>query len=264
MSPPSPSAARRSDAGHEAAHEATGPAVKPQEDEQEEEGEEEEEEELMFAFEADAAEPELQRARATPALFRSISDVHPLSRPANPLAAVLQREAEAEPDAEAEAELAGWPAARFRSFAADALDFNGRRKRKAAAEAPGALQQLATRVIRPVPKRARLDRSATAPPCFMRAPSPAGRPLSRSSSSEPGDDRPEPSACIAIPASAFRPIRPASSSLAGSAHSSASSAKSWTSAFCRRSLDVSSPVRSRLGDLVLGSSAARTASFDAS
>lgn len=255
MGTPSPSSVSTDQAERQPERE-DAPDVK-KEGEQEEE--EEEEEELMFPFESEEPEESLH---APPAMFRSISDFHPLSRPSNPLAAVLAREGEAERE--------DAPPASFRSFDRRVFDFNGRHKRKAS-EAPAVL--MVTPVVRPVPKRARLDRSATAPPSFMRAPSPAGQPLSRSSSNEAckecdelGDAssfRPL-SASIAIPASTFRPIRPAGSSLADSNHSSASSSKSWTGSFCRRSLDVSSPVRSRLADLVISSSASRTASFDGS
>lgn len=221
----------------------------PPEDEREDE-----DEELMFSFEPDT--------------FRSLSELPPLPRPSNPLAAVLAQ------DQNQNQQLA--PV--FRSFADD---FNGRRKRSrepsssSPSSSPFQFPAVVTPVVRPIPKRARLDaRSATAPASFMRAPSPAGQPLSRSSSNEPSKDKDKDkeedkgcsfrplSASIAIPGASFRPIRPASTGLVGSTHSSASasSAKSWAGNFCRRSLDVGSPVRTRLSDLVISSSGSREGS----
>lgn len=242
--------------------------IEAEEDEREPtRAEDDEDEELMFAFDQDA-DAAVDRLRPqTPTLFRSISDFQPLERPANPLAAVLQDESRRRRDDEDGDGRHGEPRPFFRALH-EPFDFNGRRKRKARDTPVIAV----TPIIRPIPKRARLDlnRSATAPANLMRAPSPSGQPLSRSSSNEAPRDSEEKeplgrplSASIAIPASTFRPIRPASS-LAGSTHSSASSSKSWAANFCRRSLDVSSPVRSRLNDLVLGSSAGRTTSFDGS
>ncbi|KAE8888732.1 hypothetical protein PF005_g7293 [Phytophthora fragariae] len=237
---------------------------------------EEEDEELMFAFEEEQQQEEVAVAPLTPRLrsggsriFHSIDDVD-VERPANPMAAVLARrealrkrsreddEELEEPEALDADYLTEKPVAVFRPVAS--------RKRKTF-DLPTGL----ARVIRPVAKRPKsnaYERSVTAPACLM-----GNLSLHRSRDQQQEDDAiPEledeadktfRSASINIPDS-FQPIHwPGDAAVSCSSgrersHSvSSSSSKSWASGlglFCRRSMDVSSPLRVHFSDLVLRSS----------
>lgn len=211
-----------------------------------------EDEELMFAFEEQDASP----------VFHSIDGID-FERPANPVASLLDRldsnkrgredEEEEEPEADLTEE---------KSAVTPVLS----RKRKTL-ELPNA----PARVIRPVAKRFKsnvYERSMTAPACLMNNLS-----LHRTTESEAipeleneGGNSPTPfrSASINIPDS-FQPIHwpgdAAVSRNSGSLScSSSSSSKSWTGLLCRRSLDVSSPLRVHFNDLVLHSSGSYTGS----
>ncbi|OWZ06603.1 hypothetical protein PHMEG_00021121 [Phytophthora megakarya] len=218
----------------------------------------EEDEELMFAFEEqdDALSPRLHSEGSQ--LFHSIDGVD-FERPANPVAATLERQEELN--------------SRKRRYedAPDLIEEKAAvtpvlsRKHKTF-ELPNA----PARIIRPVAKRLKSnahERPITAPACLM-----GNLSLHRTR------DQPQVipqveietdhvqfrSASINIPDS-FQPIHwPGDAAVSRSGRdrsyscSSSSSSKSWTSGlglFCRRSLDVSSPLRMHLNDLVLHSSA---------
>ncbi|KAG7396706.1 hypothetical protein PHYBOEH_001874 [Phytophthora boehmeriae] len=233
-----------------------------------------EDEELMFAFEDqdDAFSPRLHSGGSQ--IFHSIDGVE-VERPANPLAAVLERQAakeakkrgreeddEDEPEAQETADL-------FEEKPAV------NRKRKTF-ERPTVA---ATQVVRPTAKRYKSERSTTAPACLM------GN-LSLHRTWEPPQEIPElgrgeadkgplRSASINIPHK-FQPIHwpgdaaaMARSSGRDRSHScsSSSSSKSWASGlglFCRRSLDVASPLRVHFNDMVLGTTASRAGSYTGS
>ncbi|GMF10807.1 unnamed protein product [Phytophthora lilii] len=226
-----------------------------------------EDEELMFAFEEqDAAfSPRLHSQGSQ--LFHSIDGVA-FERPANPMAAVLERrEAQQSKKRERDDEVEE-PEAPDAADAVEEKPLAGRRKRKTFDLPTGS-----ARVVRPVAKRVKsnaYERSITAPACLMGS-------LSLHRTREPQDAIPEleneadkangpfRSASINIPDS-FQPIHwPGDAAVARSSGrdrsqscSSSSSSKSWASGlglFCRRSLDVSSPLRVRFNDLVLHSSA---------
>ncbi|KAG7392931.1 hypothetical protein PHYPSEUDO_013419 [Phytophthora pseudosyringae] len=227
-----------------------------------------EDEELMFAFEQSeqdgAFSPRLRSEGSH--LFHSIDGVH-FERPANPMAAILERldskkrgrgneEDEEDEDDEAEASEEEKPAV---------TPVLASRKRKTL-ELPNA----PARVIRPVAKRFKSnahERPITAPACLM-----GNLSLHRTRESdailpelEDEGDAPFRSASINIPDN-FQPILwpgdAAVSRSSGRARShscsSSSSSKSWASGLgllCRRSLDVASPLGGRFNDLVLHSSA---------
>ncbi|KAF1779307.1 Regulator of chromosome condensation 1/beta-lactamase-inhibitor protein II [Phytophthora cactorum] len=126
------------------------------------------------------------------------------------------------------------------------------------------------RVIRPVAKRLKsnaFERSITAPACLMNNLSlhiSRDETISELEHEEDKSNAPFRSASINIPDS-FQPIHwPGDAAVSRSSGrdrsqscSSSSSSKSWASGlglFCRRSLDVSSPLRVRFNDLVLHSS----------
>jgi hypothetical protein len=219
-----------------------------------------EDEELMFAFEEeqDGFSPRLHSGGSQ--IFHSIDGVE-FERPANPMAAVLERQEERnnlkrgrasldedEPEADLAEEKPVTPLQ------------PGGRKRKTFL-----LPSAPARVIRPLAKRLKsnaFERSVTAPACLM------GN-LSLNRTKEPVDMAilelegehvkvPFRSASISIPDS-FKPIHWPGDAMADRAHScssSSSSSKSWTSGLlCRRSLDVSSPLTVGIDDMALHSSA---------
>ncbi|KAL3660934.1 hypothetical protein V7S43_013950 [Phytophthora oleae] len=213
-----------------------------------------EDEELMFAFEEQDASP----------VFHSIDGVD-FERPANPMASLLDRldsnkRGREDEDEEPEADLT-----EEKPAATPVLS----RKRKTL-ELPNA----PARVVRPVAKRFKsnmYERSITAPACLMNNLS-----LHRTTESEAipeleneADNGPAPfrSASINIPDS-FQPIHwPGDAAVSRSSGqdrslscSSSSSSTSWTGLLCRRSLDVSSPLRVHFNDLVLHSSGSYTGS----
>ncbi|KAK1931569.1 hypothetical protein P3T76_012898 [Phytophthora citrophthora] len=220
-----------------------------------------EDEELMFAFEE-------QEQDVSP-IFHSIDGVD-FERPVNPMASLLDRldnnkrsrEEEEEDDDDDEEEE---PEADF-TEEKPAVTPVISRKRKTL-ELPNA----PARVIRPVAKRFKsnvYERSITAPACLMNN---LSLHLTTESEAIPEleneeDNGPTPfrSASINIPDS-FQPIHwpgdTAVSRNSGSLScSSSSSSKSWTGLLCRRSLDVSSPLRVHFNDLVLHSSGSYTGS----
>ncbi|KAG6592709.1 Cytoplasmic dynein 1 heavy chain 1 [Phytophthora cinnamomi] len=239
-----------------------------------------EDEELMFAFEEEQEEHAAVAVAFSPRLrsggsriFHSIDGVD-VERPANPMAAVLARREKAmrkrgRDDEEDEPEEP------------EALDTEDRAEEKPAAPVfrrkrnTFDLPTGRARVIRPVAKRLKsnaYERSVTAPACLM-----GNLSLHRTRDQQQDDAIPEleseadhksnapfRSASINIPDS-FQPIHwPGDAAVACSSGrersqscSSSSSSKSWASGlglFCRRSLDVSSPLRVHFNDLVLHSS----------
>ncbi|KAL4108799.1 hypothetical protein PRIC1_000508 [Phytophthora ramorum] len=206
----------------------------------------EEEEELMFAFEEHVASPRG---------FYSIDGVA-FERPAHPMAAILARldakkRSRQEDDVEEPETLDAEDLTEQKPVAVS-------RKRKTFD-----LPSVPVRVIRPVAKRFKSDaheRSMTAPACLM------GR-LSLHRTREQQEDIPElenetdkgptgfRSASIDIPDS-FYPIPCPGDAAVGRdrAQSFSSSSSSKSGLFCRRSLDVASPLRVHFNDLELHSS----------
>ncbi|GMF30789.1 unnamed protein product [Phytophthora fragariaefolia] len=223
-----------------------------------------ESEELMFAFEEQDAEALWPRSGGA-RVFHPI-DGRDVERPANPMAAVLERRGKRgrddgdleEPEA-LDADLDEDKPASLRLVSAGLKRSTFR------------LPMRCTRVVRPVAKRPKTSayaRSATAPACLM-----GNLSLHRTAELEAKEDvelenemdngdAPFRSASIDIPAS-FHPIQwPGDAVVTRSSGrershscSSSSSSKSWGSGlFCRRSLDVASPLRVHFNDLVLRSS----------
>ncbi|CEG37090.1 uncharacterized protein PHALS_04549 [Plasmopara halstedii] len=226
---------------------------------------EDEEEELMFKFEEQDAELSPRLHSGDSQIFYSIDGVD-FERPANPMVAILEcheavdrkkrgREEDGvqEPDADViEEEMVATPV----------LKGNPKRTTFELPNAPA-------RVIRPLAKRFKLnglERSITAPACLMDNLSlywTKDETIPELEDEEP--EVPFRSASINIP-NTFQPINwPGDAAISHSygkdrSHScsSSSSSKSWASGlglFCRRSLDVSSPLRVRLNDLMLHPSA---------
>ncbi|RLN86395.1 hypothetical protein BBJ28_00001897 [Nothophytophthora sp. Chile5] len=226
-------------------------------------------EELQFLFE-----------REDEPLFRPIGG---FERPPHPMAALLERR-------EAQA-------LRPKRVRGDELDQPDEEEEKAACPLPVPVSafrkrktfdrptELVTKLVRPMPKRLKsgaYERSVTAPACLMGSLSlHRSRPQEEENPPPLGeaDELHEPtsssarSAAVSIPnMPLFRPIHwPGDAAVAGRERShscsSSSSAKSWTSGlgrFCRRSLDVASPLRVRLSDLVLGSTVSRAGSYTGS
>ncbi|RLN81172.1 hypothetical protein BBJ28_00009365 [Nothophytophthora sp. Chile5] len=233
-------------------------------------------EELQFLFE-----------REDEPLFRPIGG---FERPSHPMAAVLERrEAHAlRPKRVRGDEL---------NETGDHADDPGEDEEKAACPLPVPVSarrkrktfdrptELVTKLVRPTPKRLKsgaYERSVTAPACLMGSLSlHRSRPQEEENPPPLGDadELHEPttssarSAAVSIPnMPLFRPIHwPGDAAVAGRERShscsSSSSAKSWASGlgrFCRHSLDVASPLRVRLSDLVLGSTVSRAGSYTGS
>lgn len=218
-----------------------------------------EDEELVFAFEdGEAFSPRLHSGGSS--VFHSIDGVA-FERPANPMAAVLERQARKrglEDEQEPEDEEEKIPA-----------ELKPSRKRKSYDLPVVAV----TNVVRPTPKRMRSDayeRSVTAPPCLTGVARVAWEPQEMPELERDSCPR---SASINIPHNKFQPIHwPGDAAVSRSSGrdrshscSSSSSSKSWSSLglFCRRSLDVSSPLRVRFSDLVLNT-ASRAGSYTGS
>lgn len=221
---------------------------------------EDEEEELMFAFEPEARreEDEEDRERRRGSVCALPPQRPTLFRPIPPRLSTIASVAHmgTSPDCPA--------------------DFNGRRKRRCLDDI------LHPCIVRPVAKRIKScpfvqeSKPAMTPPPWVAV---ASSPTTTSSS----ENKSAPwvrSASISIPKrpsaahrskSAQSLSKPSVSLLApanasGSASSSSSAPKSWNTSssfeyFCRRSLDVSSPLRARFRDLVVGS-VSRTASYN--
>ncbi|KAG2774694.1 hypothetical protein PC129_g7219 [Phytophthora cactorum] len=222
-----------------------------------------EDEELMFAFEEQVS-PRLHSEGSH--IFHSIDGVD-FERPANPMAAILEhreaiehkkRRREEDDVQEPEADLT-----EEKPVVTPVLSSNRKRKTFDLPNAPA-------RVIRPVAKRLKsnaFERPITAPACLMNNLSlhiSRDETISELEHEEDKSNAPFRSASINIPDS-FQPIHwPGDAAVSRSSGrdrsqscSSSSSSKSWASGlglFCRRSLDVSSPLRVRFNDLVLHSS----------
>lgn len=220
-------------------------------------------EELMFAFEEQGDEFSPRHSEGSH-IFHSIDGVD-FERPANPLAAILEKcEALGRNKREREEDDVQEPEAGYTLDKSVGTPGNRKRKTFDLPNAPA-------RVIRPVAKRLKsnaIDRSITAPACLMNNLSlhmTRDETISELEQHEEKSDAPFRSASINIPDS-FQPIHwpgdAAASRNSGrdrsQSCSSSSSSKSWASGFgffCRRSLDVSSPLRVRFNDLMLHSSA---------
>ncbi|ETI51096.1 hypothetical protein F442_05569 [Phytophthora nicotianae P10297] len=227
---------------------------------------EEEDEELMFAFEEQDEELSPRLHNEGSHIFHSIDGVD-FERPANPVAAILERREALDQKkrgrGEDEVQVYEANLAEEKPVATPVLS-NRKRKTFDLPNAPA-------RVIRPLAKRLKSnasERSITAPACLMNN---LSLQISREEAipelehEEEKSNVPFRSASINIPDS-FQPIHwPGDAAVSRNSGrdrsqscSSSSSSKSWTSGlglFCRRSLDVSSPMRMRFNDLMLHSSA---------
>lgn len=236
-------------------HEPLVPAARsPESDAERKQPEEDEEEELMFAFEPETRreEDEEDRERRRGSVCALPPQQPTTFRPIPPRLSTIASVAHmgTSPDCPA--------------------DFNGRRKRRCMDDI------LYPCVVRPVAKRIK-----SCP--FVQEPKPTMTPPPWVAAASASESKVAPwvrSASISIPKrpsaahrskSAQAPSKASVSLLApanasGSASSSSSAPKSWNTSssfeyFCRRSLDVSSPLRARFRDLVVGS-VGRTASYN--
>ncbi|TDH67684.1 hypothetical protein CCR75_004817 [Bremia lactucae] len=223
-----------------------------------------EHEELLFPVEdlEVVHSPRLHSKRSH--VFYSIDGVD-IERPGNPMAAILEhREAIDRKKRERDEEVDEFNPDGAEESPIATRVFSHKCKRKTL-ELPTA----PARVIRPVAKRFKaygFDRSITAPACFIDKRLRYETTEEAKLELEKEDlDLPLRAASIAVPDS-FQPILwPGDAALShkfgkdrSHSCSSSSSSKSWASGlglFCRRSLDVSSPLRVRLNDLVLHSTA---------
>ncbi|CAI5711176.1 unnamed protein product [Hyaloperonospora brassicae] len=241
------------------------------------EEDEEEDEELMFAFEQQSEEALSTRSgRDNTEIFYSIDGVG-IERPANPVAAILERRESVE-----STKVAGQEDEILKlEDNVDVLSVLHSRKRKT-------LEVPCTQVFHPIAKRLKSnaqERSVTATACLMDNLSlhrTSGRQCHRQQQEEvtlysnenktdTASEPPVRSATITIP-ERFQPIHwPGDatgtcssekscnhSNLSSSSSSSCSSSKSRNSGlshFCRLGLDVPSHMRAHLNDLVLHSSA---------
>lgn len=225
-----------------------------------------EDEELMFAFEQQDADFSPRLRSEGSHIFHSIDGVD-IERPSNPMAAILERReaVDSKKRGRGEEEPKALESTTDETPVVTPVLSSRKRKTLDLPNAPA-------RVIRPVAKRLKSnahERSITAPACLM-----GNLSLHRTrdqQQQQQGEDEaanansPFRSASINIPDS-FQPILwPGDAAVSRSSGrdrsqscSSSSSSKSWASGlglFCRRSLDVSSPLRVRFNDLMLHSSA---------